>query len=82
MCVNLIIDLINLLSPDGKKKLETCTGDTVEKLSDVLTANLSNLKCVTVMKHKTIAIHMKPSQFTCFENRKWMASEKMSLFLN
>ena len=41
-----------------EKKLETCTGSTVQKISVVLTANLSNIKCVTVTKHKTIAIHM------------------------
>ena len=39
------------------RKLETCTGSTMLKLSVVLT-NLNNIKCVTVTKHKTIAIHM------------------------
>ena len=34
------------------KKLNTCTGTTVQNLSVVLTVN-----CMTITKHETIAIH-------------------------
>ena len=61
---------------DGKK-IETSTGSTVQKLSVVLTTNLSNIQCVTVPKHKTIAIHMCVD---ASKNHKWKASEKSDLF--
>ena len=61
---------------DGKK-IETSTGSTVQKLSVVLTTNLSNVQCMTVPKHKTIAIHMCVD---ASKNHKWKASEKSDLF--
>ena len=65
--LSLVIVLLYTCTSDGKKN---------RNLSMVLTANLSNIKCVTVAKFETIAIHM------CIDASKiengWPAKKSLS----